>query len=265
MTSAGWPRQRKRQWTHRRHSRAHSRAGNRRVRPLPRSDSSTPFCWRTSSREKRKLLIRSIAMVMIIIMIIIIIVIPRAAPVQGAASCAHGCSKGQGAASCAHGCSKGGPEGKGGTHARAVCGMEGQPISRETGLDDRCRIDLGGEARGQKQDRCILARTALYQNRRGTATVADDVGATTNEVCASTARATRRALCEFGSALRASRGITTIGPLPWLCSRRSGHRRRWVNGRRELPQATTWRFQYNYLQRLRSDRFKRAKVASRIQ
>ena len=59
----------------------------------------------------------------------------RAAPVQGAASCAHGCSKG-------------GSEGEGGTHARAVCGMEGQPISRETGLDDRCRIDLGGNARG---------------------------------------------------------------------------------------------------------------------
>ena len=71
----------------------------------------------------------------------------RAAPVQGAASCAHGCSKGQGAASWVHGCSKGGSEGEGGTHARAVCGMEGQPISRETALDDRCRIDLGGEGR----------------------------------------------------------------------------------------------------------------------
>ena len=59
--------------------------------------------------------------------------------------------------------------------------------------------------------------------------------------------------------------IIAIGALPWLCSRGCGHQRRWVNGRRELPPATSCRFQSNYLQRLRSDRLKRANVASRTQ
>ena len=82
---------------------------------FPVDTIAATLCWRTSSREKIQRLIRFIVMVMIIIMIIIIIiiVITRAAPVQGAASCAHGCSKGQGAASCPHGCSKGGSEGNG--------------------------------------------------------------------------------------------------------------------------------------------------------
>ena len=38
--------------------------------------------------------------------------------------------------------------------------------------------------------------------------------------------------------------ITTIGSLPRLCSRGCGHPRRWGIGRRELPPATTCRFQY---------------------
>ena len=64
-----------------------------------------------------------IMIIIVMVMIIIVIVITRAAPVQGAASCPHGCSKG-------------GSEGEGGTYARAVCGMEGQPISKESALDD---------------------------------------------------------------------------------------------------------------------------------
>ena len=48
---------------------------------FPVDTIAATLCWRTSSREKIQRLIR-------------FIVIPRAAPVQGAASCSHGCSKG---------------------------------------------------------------------------------------------------------------------------------------------------------------------------
>ena len=95
-------------------------------------------------------------MVMIIIMIIIIIVITRAAPVQGAASCPHGCSKG-------------GSEGDGDATTDEVC-----------------------------------ASTARAHRWR-------EFGSTTDEVCASTARANRSLWREFGSTTNAVCASTTRG------------------------------------------------------